>query len=242
MSEQSHRWIGSSNASNGPRTIAKAFLLSLCVHAALVGTLWAWLVLDFPASQPKSFEHALLVELSPIAHSTTASAPAARVLSEPKVESAQRTDTRRADRRATQVPVERPDAHMPSVAESNTSASNPTYSADSSVEAGALQAQEGAQPIELRVLDWLARYRAYPLAARRARIEGTVQLHVTLLPDGRLIDVRVERSSGHPLLDQAALDLLSRAAPLPRDFGSARTEQIELQLPIAYRMRTSSST
>ena len=131
---------------------------------------------------------------------------------------------------------------MPSVAESNTSASNPTYSADSSVEAGALQAQEGAQPIELRVLDWLARYRAYPLAARRARIEGTVQLHVTLLPDGRLIDVRVERSSGHPLLDQAALDLLSRAAPLPRDFGSARTEQIELQLPIAYRMRTSSST
>jgi protein TonB len=59
------------------------------------------------------------------------------------------------------------------------------------------------------------------------------------LPDGRLVDVRIEHSSGHAVLDQAALDLLTRAAPLPGDHGSVRTAQIELQLPIVYRMRAS---
>ena len=90
------------------------------------------------------------------------------------------------------------------------------------------------------MLEWLA-LRDYPLAARRARIEGVVQLRVTLMPDGRLVGARVERSSGHPLLDRAALDLLARASPLPAEFASERTAQIELQLPIVYRMRTSST-
>jgi len=95
-----------------------------------------------------------------------------------------------------------------------------------------------APAIDLRILDWLAQYRTYPLAARRARIEGVVQLRVTLLPDGTLTDARIEHSSGHAILDRAALELLSRAARLPDDFGSARSAEIELQLPIVYRMRT----
>ena len=243
MSEQSHCWIGSSVNSNGPRTIAKAFLLSLCVHAILVGVLLGWLVLDSQSSQQELAEHKILVELSPVAHSTTAATPTVRASPAPKLESAQRTIAKHSEGSVrTHAAVEQPAARLPDPAESDTSPSSPAHEADLADDAGQQQAQDGAQPIELRVLDWLARYRAYPLAARRARIEGTVQLHVTLMPDGRLIDVRVERSSGHPMLDQAALELLARAARLPSDFGSARTEQIELQLPIAYRMRTSSST
>ena len=90
----------------------------------------------------------------------------------------------------------------------------------------------------MRVLDWLARFRTYPLAARRARIEGTVHLRALLMPDGSLIDARVEQSSGHPILDKAALDLLQRAARLPASFGST-ADQVELRLPIVYRMAPS---
>jgi protein TonB len=242
MSEQSHCWVGSSATSKGP-PIAKAFLLSLCVHAALAGVLMGWLVLDFPSSRQETRERELLVELSPVAHSTTAATSAARVPPEPKLENVRRTITERSDRRVrTRAPVDQPPARLPDRAESDTSPSSLAHEADATVEAGERQPREGALPIELRVLDWLARYREYPPAARRARIEGVVELHVTLMPDGRLIDVRVEHSSGHPMLDQAALELLARAAPLPNNFGDARTEQIELQLPIAYRMRTSSST
>ena len=94
---------------------------------------------------------------------------------------------------------------------------------------------DATSALQTHILDWLARHRDYPLAARRARLQGVVQVSATLMPDGRLLDGRVEHSSGHRLLDRAALDLLERASPVPilDGFQSAR---VELHLPIAYRM------
>lgn len=66
--------------------------------------------------------------------------------------------------------------------------------------------------------DWVARVEAvgnqhYPTEARRQQLYGELQLAVTLLPDGRIADIEVLRSSGHALLDQSAQDTLRRAAP-----------------------------
>jgi protein TonB len=236
MSEQLHFCVGSSAASSGPRSIAKAFLILLCVHAALVGMLWQVI-----SNQRQPTSRQVRVELSSAAHPTTAVA-SARVPPESKLDSSERKIKVRSDQivRA-HAPVEQAAARLPGLAVSDTSPSGPARETELSPEAEAQQPQQGALPIDLRVLDWLARYRTYPLAARRARIEGVVQLRVTLMPDGRLVGARVEHSSGHPMLDQAALDLLTRAAPLPSEFGSTRTEQVELQLPIVYHMRTSST-
>ena len=46
---------------------------------------------------------------------------------------------------------------------------------------------------------------AYPRLALRHRWEGTVLLAVNLSPDGRPLGVKVEASSGHPVLDEAAV-------------------------------------
>ena len=54
----------------------------------------------------------------------------------------------------------------------------------------------------------------YPLAAlRRTHLSGNPVLEVQILADGRLGQVLVQRSSGHPELDQAALEILRLAAP-----------------------------
>ena len=45
----------------------------------------------------------------------------------------------------------------------------------------------------------------YPWALRRAGVEGTVVLLLTLGPGGQVLGEKVERSSGQVLLDQAAL-------------------------------------
>ena len=45
----------------------------------------------------------------------------------------------------------------------------------------------------------------YPMLARRRGWEGTVQLSVLVLEDGRVGDISVLTSSGHPLLDDTAL-------------------------------------
>jgi protein TonB len=50
----------------------------------------------------------------------------------------------------------------------------------------------------------------YPLASKRRREEGVVVLAVTIRADGSVAAVSIKRSSGHPLLDQAALDTVRR--------------------------------
>ena len=45
----------------------------------------------------------------------------------------------------------------------------------------------------------------YPPLARRLGQQGTVRLDILVLPSGHVGDVRVERSSGYPQLDAAAL-------------------------------------
>lgn len=44
----------------------------------------------------------------------------------------------------------------------------------------------------------------YPPAARRRGVQGVVVLKVGVASDGRVVDVRVERSSGNTLLDESA--------------------------------------
>ncbi len=65
----------------------------------------------------------------------------------------------------------------------------------------------------------------YPLVAlRRKDLTGNPILEVQILADGRLGSVSVQRTSGHPELDQAALAILRLAAPFdpfPRDLAFA---------------------
>lgn len=51
---------------------------------------------------------------------------------------------------------------------------------------------------------------AYPPRAVRGGIEGRVLLTVEVLPSGQIADVAVEETSGHPMLDRAALEAVRR--------------------------------
>jgi len=53
----------------------------------------------------------------------------------------------------------------------------------------------------------------FPNQARRRGMSGNPVVEVALGADGRLAEARVRRSSGHPELDQAALQILRLAAP-----------------------------
>ena len=53
----------------------------------------------------------------------------------------------------------------------------------------------------------------YPQQARAEGIGGSLRLLVVIAPDGALNDVRVLQTSGHKLLDDAALRIVRLAAP-----------------------------
>lgn len=77
----------------------------------------------------------------------------------------------------------------------------------------------------------------YPLAARRSHIEGVVMLRIRLASDGRLLNVRLDRSSGHHMLDQAALASVQRLAEMPAPPDSIPWDAgQELPLPVTYQL------
>jgi protein TonB len=51
---------------------------------------------------------------------------------------------------------------------------------------------------------------SYPSSARRLGVEGTTLLRVYVAADGRVSDVEVDQSAGHPDLDRAAAEAVRR--------------------------------
>jgi protein TonB len=65
----------------------------------------------------------------------------------------------------------------------------------------------------------LSEYVFYPEQARRLGIEGTVTLFVELADDGSVEDVRVVESSGHAILDNAAIRGFYAVGRFPGESG-----------------------
>ncbi len=78
----------------------------------------------------------------------------------------------------------------------------------------------------------------YPLAARRERLEGVVVLRIRLARDGRILAVRLSRSSGHQMLDTAALASVQGLGSMPAPPAQIPwDDDRELPLPVNYVLR-----
>src|SRR5690606_253948 len=93
-------------------------------------------------------------------------------------------------------------------------------------------------PVELETIDYLERVEPrYPPAAKRARAQGTVFLRVIIGTDGRPREVRVEQTSGHELLDEAACSAVQKWLFRPyRENGIARAASVIV--PLKFQIST----
>ena len=75
----------------------------------------------------------------------------------------------------------------------------------------------------------------YPASARVDRSEGKVVVKAVIDEDGSISDVEVFQSSGHPTLDDAAVETMRQAAPfhLPHPLGQPR---MTIKIPMSYRL------
>ena len=76
----------------------------------------------------------------------------------------------------------------------------------------------------------------YPSSARNRGIQGTTLLGVLVADDGRVAEVVVKQSAGHPDLDQAAADAVRRWRFEPARRGSEAVAMWVL-LPVEFRLR-----
>lgn len=77
---------------------------------------------------------------------------------------------------------------------------------------------------------------AYPLSARRRGMQGRVVLNVEVLAEGSCGQVSIQQSSGHEVLDQAALQTVKgwRFTPA-RHLGQAVTRQFLVPITFAFK-------
>lgn len=224
------------------RATVFALLLSLILHAGAGVLLWHWTAELTPAPERPALEVRLRAgggNPVPAPLADQPPAPPAPVATVPKPQ---------------RPPAPLPSEHPPEVAKTATTPAAPPAAPSQpepvapSPDTRPEHAESGTDvlmpPLDplvdtatVRVLDWLAQHRRYPGAARRARLQGTVEVVVVLMPDGRLVNQRIAQSSGHSILDKAALDLLRRASPVPMSaFFTGEARQLELRLPIIYRL------
>lgn len=72
----------------------------------------------------------------------------------------------------------------------------------------------------------------YPMQARRLGWQGEVVLAFRLESDGRILDARIASSSGHGVLDRAALKSLTKVERLEHETAHSFT----LKIPVIYRL------
>ena len=101
-----------------------------------------------------------------------------------------------------------------------------------------LEAAEDARQRYLGALvSAIHRKKHYPRAARARHDEGKVVVSFVIRKTGRLEDIRIARSSGSELLDEAALKTIRRVnpfRPLPNELGK---ESWALAVPIAFTLK-----
>ena len=89
------------------------------------------------------------------------------------------------------------------------------------------------------VLGALNKAKRYPRDAQRGRQQGVPYIRFVMDREGRVLSVRLERSSGFAALDNEAVNLPRRAAPLPKPPEDVRPGEstIELVVPVEFFIR-----
>jgi protein TonB len=84
-----------------------------------------------------------------------------------------------------------------------------------------------------KIVSELRRSLRYPSEAKRNRITGEVRIRFVVTANGAAESIRIVRSSGSPILDQAALETVRRAAPFPAIPRAADRNNWPFTVPLA---------
>lgn len=88
-----------------------------------------------------------------------------------------------------------------------------------------------------QVIAHINRRKRYPSAARSHHEEGTPILQFIINSAGQVLSARILRSSGFSSLDEAAIDMINRASPVPAPPASMTQNRITLTVPVNFDLQ-----
>jgi protein TonB len=83
----------------------------------------------------------------------------------------------------------------------------------------------------------LRRYRSYPDSARAEGLWGTARVSFTVNANGQVTRARLTGSSGHALLDRAAVNMVRRASPFPPIPKQVGSPVLTVDVPVRFDRR-----
>jgi protein TonB len=83
----------------------------------------------------------------------------------------------------------------------------------------------------------LNKHKTYPAQARENGDEGVAMVSITIDRSGKVISARLLTTSGFQLLDKEAVEVASRASPLPKPPGDMMELAYDFSQPIRFRMK-----
>lgn len=111
---------------------------------------------------------------------------------------------------------------------------SPADTASASLGLGRLAA-EGVDGAYARTLQQhMSRFKHYPRIARRRGWQGQPVVRFSLDREGALLRVELETSSGHKILDQAALDTVKKSVPFPKIPEGMESSTLSFKLPVQF--------
>ena len=82
----------------------------------------------------------------------------------------------------------------------------------------------------------MRKFQRYPEEAKQKKEEGTVLLDVTLARDGTVLGVSVAKTSGFPVLDEAAVKMARESSPVPPFPPNFPQNEGTTTIPANYRL------
>ncbi len=181
---------------------------------------------ETPAAPPPSVPEKAINELPP-------PTPATQAKSEPRPEPEQAATT-------TQIPESAPipePSPPTSKEQAPESISAPTQTA--ALAAPTPSAMVARKPdygwLAATLLPRIESLKQYPAEARLKRLEGRVIVRIVIQDDGQILSATIAKSSGHDLLDQAALETLQKSSPIMLTQPLEKSS-VTLQIPINYQL------
>lgn len=88
------------------------------------------------------------------------------------------------------------------------------------------------------LMAWLNQHKRYPVELKQKKQEGIVEVEFTVDRSGQVTEMTIAKSCGHDLLDQAALQMLADATPLPPIPNFIDEDSLTLVIPVEYSLIT----
>lgn len=233
------------------RRWATSLAIVLLLHALLISSVWCWHARAAPraAVAPPA---ALMLELAPMAQAPPA--PPREVATGPLQQQQQRQAPTPLQHARPKVPPQ-PQGDLPpprtpqptpsaDTADANVAQTSapPQIAADAAQRYAAAQTTAGQRSTahatwQGLLLGHLQQHRRYPRQAERLRQQGVAYVRFAVFRDGRVSAARIERGSGHALLDQETLDTVARASPVPAPPAEVAGDPVQVMVPVSFFLR-----